>query len=126
MACQDWANTKAAYRFFSNERVNERDILAGHFNQRASDLRRPKIWPWCCHDTTEFSFRRADGREIGKLSSSHVVTKSRPRHHPVCGILMHSSLAVTAEGLPPNWVAISRERAILRQVTWSCGAGWPV
>jgi hypothetical protein len=31
MACQDWANTKAAYRFFDNERVNERDILAGHF-----------------------------------------------------------------------------------------------
>lgn len=24
MACQDWANTKAAYRFFSNPRVGER------------------------------------------------------------------------------------------------------
>ncbi|WP_253610395.1 MULTISPECIES: IS4/Tn5 family transposase DNA-binding protein [unclassified Bradyrhizobium] len=23
LVCQDWANTKAAYRFFSNERVNE-------------------------------------------------------------------------------------------------------
>jgi hypothetical protein len=23
MACQDWASTKAAYRFFSNERVSE-------------------------------------------------------------------------------------------------------
>src|SRR6201982_152390 len=31
MACQDWANTKAAYRFFSNDRVNEADMLAGHF-----------------------------------------------------------------------------------------------
>src|ERR1700726_4718531 len=31
MACQDWANTKAAYRFLSNERVNEHEILAGHF-----------------------------------------------------------------------------------------------
>ncbi|MEJ0050550.1 MAG: transposase DNA-binding-containing protein [Methylovirgula sp.] len=29
--CRDWANTKAAYRFFSNERVNEADILRGHF-----------------------------------------------------------------------------------------------
>jgi hypothetical protein len=27
LACQDWANTKAAYRFFSNERVHEGDIL---------------------------------------------------------------------------------------------------
>ncbi|PDT63927.1 IS4 family transposase, partial [Bradyrhizobium ottawaense] len=31
MVCQDWANTKAAYRFFSNERVSEADILSGHF-----------------------------------------------------------------------------------------------
>ena len=32
LACQDWASTKAAYRFFSNERVSEEDILRGHFD----------------------------------------------------------------------------------------------
>src|SRR5580765_1948686 len=31
LVCQDWANTKAAYRFFSNDRVSEADILSGHF-----------------------------------------------------------------------------------------------
>ncbi len=31
LACQDWANTKAAYRFLSNDDVSERAILAGHF-----------------------------------------------------------------------------------------------
>jgi hypothetical protein len=31
LACQDWANTKAAYRFFSNGRVSEAQILAGQF-----------------------------------------------------------------------------------------------
>ena len=31
MACQDWAATKAAYRFFDNSRVDESIILAGHF-----------------------------------------------------------------------------------------------
>ncbi|WP_091683187.1 IS4/Tn5 family transposase DNA-binding protein [Methylocapsa palsarum] len=30
-ACQDWSNTKAAYRFFSNPRVQEGQILNGHF-----------------------------------------------------------------------------------------------
>jgi hypothetical protein len=30
-ACQDWTNTKAAYRFFSNPRVEESEILNGHF-----------------------------------------------------------------------------------------------
>jgi hypothetical protein len=28
-ACQDWASTKAAYRFLSNDRVSEYDILSG-------------------------------------------------------------------------------------------------
>ena len=37
LVCQDWANTKAAYRFFSNDRVSEADILAGHF-QSTRDL----------------------------------------------------------------------------------------
>ena len=31
LACQDWASTKAAYRFLSNEAVSEAEILAGHF-----------------------------------------------------------------------------------------------
>jgi hypothetical protein len=26
LVCQDWANGKAAYRFFSNDRVSEADI----------------------------------------------------------------------------------------------------
>ena len=35
LVCQDWANTKAAYRFLDNDRVNEADILAGHFEATA-------------------------------------------------------------------------------------------
>src|SRR6476661_1171837 len=31
LACQDWAATKAAYRFFANDRVGEGEILGGHF-----------------------------------------------------------------------------------------------
>jgi hypothetical protein len=30
-ACQDWASTKAAYRFFANDHVSEKDILSGRF-----------------------------------------------------------------------------------------------
>jgi Transposase DNA-binding len=30
-ASQDWANTKAAYRFFGNDQISEANILAGHF-----------------------------------------------------------------------------------------------
>src|SRR5690349_12080611 len=35
LACQDWANTKAAYRFLSNERFSEDALLAGHFQATA-------------------------------------------------------------------------------------------
>ena len=33
LVCQDWANTKAAYRFLANGRVSEADILGGHFQR---------------------------------------------------------------------------------------------
>ena len=36
LACQDWANTKAAYRFLPNEAVSEAEILAGHFRSTRS------------------------------------------------------------------------------------------
>lgn len=35
-ACQGWVATKAAYRFLANDRVDEADILAGHFAATAS------------------------------------------------------------------------------------------
>lgn len=31
LACQDWTNMKAAYRFLANRRVSKGPILAGHF-----------------------------------------------------------------------------------------------
>lgn len=37
LACQDWANTKAAYRFLSNSDVCEGKILQGHFQSTASE-----------------------------------------------------------------------------------------
>ena len=106
MACQDWANTKAAYRFLSNERVSEETILAGHFQSTRERFAASEEMALVLHDTTEFSYHREDGRAIGLLSKSHIGTKSRPRHHKVCGILMHSSLAVTPEGLPLGLSAI--------------------
>ena len=42
LVCQDWANTKAAYRFLANERVSEADILGGHFHSTCEHLR---CWP---------------------------------------------------------------------------------
>ena len=57
MACQDWASTKAAYRFFSNERVSEREILSGHFQATRDRFRITEGWVLVLHDTTNSLFR---------------------------------------------------------------------
>ncbi len=108
LVCQDWANTKAAYRFLSNDRVSEADILAGHFQStrdRTANTNSPVL---VLHDTTEFSYQRENVDAIGitKAINSGRDKAGRVRAHTVCGILMHSSLAVTTEGLPLGLAAI--------------------
>ena len=104
MACQDWANTKAAYRFLSNERVNERDILSGHFQSTRSRFSKTDNKVLVLHDTTQVSYQREN---IGLLHKPKYGVDERWRdEHPLCGISMHSSLVVTTEGLPLGMAAI--------------------
>lgn len=107
-ACQDWANTKAAYRFLSNARVDEADILSGHFaatRARCDAFEGPIL---LLQDTTEFSYQRANVKAIGitKSVNSGRDKQGRVRPHTVCGMLMHSSLAVTTQGLPLGLAAV--------------------
>ena len=103
LVCQDWANTKAAYRFLSNEHVCEADILAGHFKATQERIAASGETPvLMLHDTTEFSWKRESHQGIGMLgtTNSGCDAQGRMRQHTVCGLLMHSSLAVTRDGLP--------------------------
>ncbi len=104
-ACQDWAATKAAYRFFDNSRVDESIILAGHFAATKSRMAAAKGPILILHDTTEFSYQRARPEKIGK---THIITdrKDRPGAFTVCGLLMHSSLAITTAGKPLGLTAV--------------------
>lgn len=108
LACQDWANTKAAYRFLSNGRVDEADILSGHFAATAKRFGATDGTILVLQDTTEFSFKRERPEAIGFTTSVRTrdTKDGRKRVHSVCGILMHSSLAVTPEGLPLGVAAI--------------------
>ncbi|MDA9414163.1 hypothetical protein XH81_04795 [Bradyrhizobium sp. CCBAU 25360] len=69
LVCQDWANTKAAYRFFSNDRVSEVDILAGHFRSTRDRAAATKGLVLVLHDTTEFSYQREKSEAIGITKS---------------------------------------------------------
>jgi Transposase DNA-binding/Transposase DDE domain len=109
-ASQDWAGVKAAYRFLSNRRVSETAILAGHFLATRSRVPKDSSPILVLHDTTEFSYRRTRIESVGLLRTTPCWPgkgkKGMPCLHTVCGILMHSSLAVTTEGLPLGLVAV--------------------
>lgn len=108
LACQDWANTKAAYRFFSNDRVSEAEILAGHFEATRDRFAATEGPILVLQDTTEFTFQREHAAPIGVTYAvnSGKDKAGRYRMHTVCGLLMHASLAVTTDGLPLGLAAI--------------------
>src|ERR1700733_3268668 len=108
LTCQDWANTKAAYRFFSNDRLNEADILAGHFQSTRSRFVATTGTTLILHDTCEFSYTREKPELIGITNNNHCGQDDygASRYRTLCGILMHSSLAITTEGLPLGLAAI--------------------
>jgi len=96
-ACADWAETKAAYRFFQNENVEVDEILAAH--RRKTALRAKKHdTVLAIQDTSYFvytSHLKAEG--LGKLSMKkgknieNIYSK---------GLVMHTCLALTTQGLP--------------------------
>src|SRR5262245_33585247 len=88
MACQDWASTKAAYRFFSNAKVSEQEILSGHFQATRVRFRATEGMILVLHDTTEFSFHREDTEPIGVTTriNSGKDKDGRTRLHTLCGI----------------------------------------
>ena len=107
-AFQDWANTKAVYRFFSNESVSEDKILAGHFGASALRVQAADGPILVLQDTTEFSFTRTAPEKIGftKTSTRRKEKDGRFCQHTLCGLLMHASLAVTPDGLPLGLTAV--------------------
>lgn len=106
--CQDWANTKGAYRFFSNDRVSEAQILAGHLRATRERFTATEDTILVLQDTTEFTFQRERSEAVGVTYrvNSGKDKAGRMRMHTVCGLLMHASLVVTPDGLPLGLSAV--------------------
>ena len=107
MACQDWRNTKAAYRFLSNPRLSELEILHGHFLSTQSRFAATAGPTLVLHDTTEMTFKTNQPQKIGytrKCANKMALNKQKIKR-AMCGVLMHSSLAITPEGLPLGFTA---------------------
>lgn len=108
LVCQGWVATKAAYRFLSNDSVDETSILGCHFQSTRERFAATDGPILVLQDTTEFSYQRERPHLIGKphKTNSGRDQQGRLRRHTVCGILMHSSPAITTDGLPLGLAAI--------------------
>lgn len=90
-ACEDWADTKAAYRFFANEKVTPAGIQSPH-QQRTVERMRQYPVVLAVQDTTFFNYtHHPKTRGMGAIGNK----KQKQQ-----GFGMHSTLAVTEAGLP--------------------------
>lgn len=109
LACQDWANTKAAYRLFANDRISDKEILSGHFeatSRRVNNVEGPVL---ILHDTTDVIFKRGDSDAVGfpvKRTGETGPGRVPVRRHTEHTVLMHGSLAVTPSGQPLGMAAV--------------------
>lgn len=90
-ACEDWADTKAAYRFMDNPKVSPAAIVASHC-QRTVERMKAHALVLAVQDTTFFNYTAHPQTEgLGEIG-----TKEQQQR----GFGMHTTLAVTPHGLP--------------------------
>lgn len=90
-ACEDWSDSKAAYRFVDNEKVSARKLLEPHIKRT---VERIKSYPvvLAIQDTTFLNFSgHPKTRNLGEIGAK----KQNQR-----GFGLHSTLVVTPQGQP--------------------------
>lgn len=87
-ACQGWAETKAAYRFFDHKKVTAPQILNPH---REATLKRMNM-----HDTVLLIQDTTQLNYSGQKQKGDIGPLNRVNHR---GILLHPTIAVTDNGL---------------------------
>ena len=88
-ACGFWGQSKAAYRFFDNDKVNEDDLLAPHYQSTKERLKDQPV-VLAVQDTTQIDFTsHPQTTGLGILSD--------PEHQ---GLFYHPTLLVSPEKTP--------------------------
>jgi len=96
-ACEDWAETKAAYRFFRNDNVDDRVVMNAHRLKTAQRAKGHKT-VLAIQDTSYFVYTSHPKTEgLGRISMKKDKYDAKMFTN---GFVMHSCLAVTTEGTP--------------------------
>jgi hypothetical protein len=87
-ASGDWAATKAAYRFFKNEKVTAAELLAPHQGETQKRMRGQAL-VLAVQDTTYLNYTSHQATQgLGTIGGQQV------------GLVMHPTMALTAGGVP--------------------------
>lgn len=90
-ACEDWADTKAAYRFFDNDKVKSNKVIEPHI-QRTTQRMKDYELVLAVQDTTFFNYTHHSHTEgLGEIGNKRQNQR---------GFGMHSTLAMTPTGMP--------------------------
>jgi hypothetical protein len=96
-ACADWAETKAAYRFFRNKNVDVGRIMDAH-REKTADRASAHHAVLAIQDTSYLIYtNHPKTRGLGKLSLKKGKNIDKIYSH---GLVMHTCFAVTTEGTP--------------------------
>ena len=96
-ACTNWAETKAAYRFFQNENVEIDELLTAHRHKTAQRAKKHKM-VLAVQDTSYFVYTSHPKTEgLGKISLKKGKHVKKIYSN---GLMVHTCLALTTEGLP--------------------------
>lgn len=97
-ACGNWKGTKAAYRFFTNDKVNTEKILSAHYEETRKRIGESEGIVLVAQDTTDCDYTthpRTLG--LGYLQGERLF-----------GIKMHSALAISQVGVPLGLLSQTR------------------
>ncbi len=92
-ACQTWAATKAAYRFFANRKVQSRTMLEAHQKQLLVQML-PLDTVLVAQDTMTLNLSNRQIEGLGSIGDGGNTKR------PLRGLFVHSALAMTTTGIP--------------------------
>jgi hypothetical protein len=96
-SCSSWGETKAAYRFFQNENIDESKILNSHSMKTAERARKHEVI-LAIQDTCYISYK--DHKKTTGLGIIASRIRSQHTNFQTHGLVMHTSFAITTDGLP--------------------------
>ena len=95
-ACNGWAETKAAYRFFQNDNIDQNKILKTHVEHTVERSKKEQTI-LAIQDTSYISWRHPKTKGLGVISRT---PGKNVKMRESKGVVMHTCFAVSTEGLP--------------------------